>query len=312
MSIGGALSAGKQWRLQALWLLALGVPALATVLPLGALLHPLLDHAPQARALLQWLDLQTIQDLTGALRGRSEWLAGSLAASGALALLASPAVTGATIAAIRAPERLSFAGLLRGAGESYFRLLRVLAFGLVPLGAAGAGMAAAIHWAHKRGEQLSSETEAARLSRFALLGGLLLVYLAHVLVDLARAHLAADERRRSALGALLSGLGLLLRRPLRAVWVAVLASLPGLALAAIATLLRLRLEQRDGRTLLEGFALAQLALVGLGWERASRLFALTGLVADEARRRAAGPARTAAGGAAAGATSSPASPPTAA
>jgi hypothetical protein len=288
-----ALSRGAQVRLLLLTVAALALPAALGTLPILSFLAALLDRSTRARELVAALDSAGLVEILrqlGDAPAAAAIPAGILAAAIASAALA-PALGGAALTVARAEGQVGFRDLLRGAGEYYGRLLRTMAAALVPFAIAGAIAAAGFHFASKAGEGAVLEASATRSFRLALAVAFTVFVLAQITLDAGRAHFGAQPERRSAFLAWWSGAVLVARHPVRVLGLCAVSSVLGLGLALLLTALRLRLHQTNAGTVALSFAVGQLAVAAVAWERASRLAGLTELVrarlAERSRRRAA-------------------------
>ena len=277
-----ALRPALQWRLLLLWLLALLLPTLVATLPVWTMLGAAFDRSVHAPALAQRLDLVAIADLAGLHTRHAAAIGSGSIVALAMTLLLSPLLTGAAISAARAPAPLGFAALAAGGVREYGRLLRMLAWAIVPLGVALflGGMAAAV--AERPGAVLASEAADAALA--ASLITALLLLLAHMTLDTGRAVLALDRRRSSAVLAWCEGLGVIARRPLAAFGLYAGISAAGLLLAGALAVARLNVPALGVGSFLGGLLLAQLAVLVLAWMRCARLFGLMKLAKGAGER----------------------------
>jgi hypothetical protein len=283
-SLGRAL----QWRLLLLSLLALLPPVLVAFLPLRGFLGDLLDHAPRHAELVKRLDSSVLVDLIRqstmpAFTGVQQGFLGALATG----LLLLPLLHALALGASRRDEASTMRELCNGAGELYGRMFRQLLFGLLVLGLAGGLAAPLFAWAAKFGSRSLTEGGAAVASRVAAGWAALLVLLAQLINDAARAAFAAEPGRRSALFALGAGARLVVRRAGQALPLLLVTTVPSLLLAAAVMLARHQLLQSTPATVALGFLLGQLATAALLWGHAARLFGLAELHrADLADQRA--------------------------
>lgn len=280
--MGAALREARralQWRLLLWWALLLLLPTVAAALPMWRLLSAGLDHSVYAARLAERLDMIAFADLVGAAREHygPALSAGSLVAF-ALTLLLSPLLSGMAIAANQAPQALGMGALLAAGAQEYPRLARMLAWAVVPLGAAGSLGAGAYRMAGDVATTALLEADAERAAHLALLAATVLLLLAHATVDVGRAVLAADRRRTSAVAAWWHGCGLLVRRPLALLGTYLAVTAIGLALAALLAFARTRAPALGTAGTVAAVALAQLVVLVLGWMRGARLFALAALV----------------------------------
>lgn len=288
-----ALGRGAHWRLLVLTVCGVALPAALGALPILSFLGGLFDRSNRARELVAALDSSALIEVLRQLEDAPAAAAipgGMVAAAIACAALA-PALAGAALAVARAEQPVGFRDLLRGAGEYYGRLLRMMVAAAVPLGIAAALAAAAFHFARVAAETAVLEAGARRGFRLAQAGSAALLLLAQITLDAGRAHLAAQPERRSAFRAWWSGVVLVARHPARVLALCAVTAALGLGLAGLLTAAHLRVHQTNAGTVALAFALAQLAVAAVAWDRASRLSGLTELVradlAERASRRAA-------------------------
>ena len=278
----GVLHAARgalQWRLLLWWAVLLLLPTVVAALPVWELLSASLDHSVYAARLAERLDMIAYADIMHAAR---EHYAPALGAGSVVALvltlLLSPLLAGMALAAARAPQPLSAGTLLAAGAQFYPRMVRMLAWSVVPLAMAGLMGNWVHHLAGQFAETAVLETDAERASHLATLATVVLLVLAHATVDIGRAMLAADRRRTSAIGAWWRGCGQLMRRPLALLgtWLAVTAA--GLVVAALLAFARVHVPALGTVGTAGAVVLAQLAVLVLGWMRMARLFALTALL----------------------------------
>jgi hypothetical protein len=268
-----------QWRLLLWWAVLLLLPTIVATLPVWQLLSASLDHSVYAARLAERLDMIAFADIVGAAR---EHDAPALGMGGvvalALTLLLSPLLAGMAIAASRAPRRLGSGALLAAGAQEYPRLARMLVWSVVPLGVAGLLGAGAYRLAGRAAATALLESDANRAAHLAMLATAVLLVLAHATVDVGRAVLAADRRRTSAVAAWGHGCDLLVRRPLALLGAYLAVTAIGLVIAALLAFARTRVPALGTAGTIAAVALAQLAVLVLGWMRAARLFALLALV----------------------------------
>jgi hypothetical protein len=270
----GAVRLTLQWRLLLLWTGLLLLPALSATLPVWQLLSANLDHSVYASALATRLDAIAFADLGGVIsRNGPATATGSLIAL-VLTLLLSPLLTGMTIAAARAPQRLGIAGLAAGGMQEYPRLLRMMVWALLPLGIAGALGGIALGAAHKYAAHAILESDAGDVRLAATIGAALLFLLADATLDAGRAVLAIDRRRKSAVRAWWDGCKLFRRSPLAFLGSWFVISALGLVLAAALGVARINVPALGFGGFIAAFVLAQLAVAAVAWMRNARLVAL--------------------------------------
>ncbi|KQW88465.1 hypothetical protein ASC94_23895 [Massilia sp. Root418] len=273
-----ATRAALQWRLLALWTIALLLPTLALALPFWSHFSAAFDHSVHAAELAQRLDLSNIADLM-AEQGRNP-LALKLGAGTALlvTLLLSPLLTGAVATAARFGGTPVLRELLAGAVAEYPRMLRMLLWAAVPLGAALGLGSAAQHLAGSGADTAITPADGQYLRGTADAIAALLLALALATLDAGRAVLAADRRRRSAVVAWWHGLRLLARHPGAMLGSYAAISLIGLAAAAALGLARVHLPHVGVVGFAFALLLTQTIAVLLAWMRSARLFALIGII----------------------------------
>ncbi|MES2901093.1 MAG: hypothetical protein V4723_15295 [Pseudomonadota bacterium] len=272
-----AARSALQWRLLLLWVLAMLIPTAILTLPVWQLLSANLDYSVHADAIARQLDATVFADLMAA-HGKSSaaftsfmWMA--LAAT----LLLSPLLSGMTVTAARARDRLGMGALMSGALAEYPRMLRMLLWAVVPLGLAVALGSMAIDAADDKALAALTAADADLPGTLAMLLMALLLALANASLDAGRATLAVDRRRSSALKAWWQGCTLLLRRPLAGLGVYIVISAAGLALAAALSAGRLNVAGAGAGGLIAALALTVLTVLVIGWMRSARLFAMVEL-----------------------------------
>ena len=280
-----ALRRPLQWRLLLLFWVSLALPGFLAALPVLVFLSTQRDHLPRARELVEARDGATSLDLLRQLgeSGAAQAIGFGAAGAGLCALLLSPFVAGATVAAARSDEPLETARLLAGGAETYGRMARALLAGLLPLGLAGALAALAFKLADRANHRATTETAANRHLLAAALASGAALFVARLVIDAARARFGADPGRRSGLLAIWAGLRLVVRQPARSLVLGVLGAVVGLALPLSLMAARLQVRQASAAGLALAWLLAQSAQVAIAWGRAARLFGFVELIrADSA------------------------------
>ncbi|NHZ36332.1 hypothetical protein [Massilia rubra] len=276
-SVPRAARAALQWRLLLLWTLWMLVPTLILALPAWHLLSTHLDYSVHAQTLARALDMTAISDLL-AIHGRNQV---AFTQAGAMALIAtlliSPMLSGMAATAARADKAPGFAALTRGGVDYYAPMLRMLAWGALPLGAAFMVGTTAMEAAAMHATRVAASGEAALPMMLAQALTVLLMGLAAASLDAGRAFLAYDPRKRAAWSAWLAGCMLLARHPLAALGSYIGISIVGLALAALLSLARAHTAGVDALSFAGALLLTQAAVVVIGWMRSARLFALIDL-----------------------------------
>ena len=269
-----AARAALQWRLLLIWLAAVLLPALLLALPVWSSLSEVLNHSVRAPELARALTLIDVADVMGEIRRNAVALqAGALAAL-VLTLLLSPFLTGVITTAGRAQETARLRELFAGGVAEYPRMLRMLLWGIVPLGVALAVGGALSEAAEKHALTVTLASEASHWSTAANIVTVVLFLLANLTLDAGRAQLAIDRRRTSAVKAWWWGVKLLLRRPGAMLGGYTVLTVGGLLLAALLAVARLQVAGSNALLLLAGFALAQLIALAVAWMRTARLLAL--------------------------------------
>jgi hypothetical protein len=283
-----AAQRGMQWRLLAIWWVAILLPSLVASLPILAFLSRNLERLPRSRDFLARLDGAMLTELTRQIfeHGSLQSITTGFSAALLILIFSAPAAAGATVAAARGDEPLRLQELLAGAGTFYGRMLRTSLCGLIPLGLAaalsGGAFAAANHFV-----KLSTRATAANRDLVvAALPSLAAFFVAHLLVDTARARFAADPQRRSAIIAMWDAARLLFRRPSRTLAIGAAGIFVALAFASLFSWLRLRFEVKAAPLVALTWVLGQLAQISVGWGRNLRIFGLAELArADAASKR---------------------------
>jgi len=261
-----------QWRLPVLAGVALLLPLLIVVAPAWMLLDAQLSYSVHAAILARQLDLSAITDVLAA--GRQHAMAAQLALVAALACTAllSPLLAGATVTAARSPAPPPLRALLEGGMAEYPRMLRMLVWSAVLLGAALWLGNFLTGLATPDDAQLPTDGQAAAYAANAAM--VLLVWAALVTADAGRAVLAADRRRRSALRAWWDGIALLRRQPVAALGSYAVLGAVGFGVAGLLGLGRLHFPVGSLAGDVAAFVLTQAVALLLAWFRAARLFAL--------------------------------------
>jgi hypothetical protein len=276
-----------QVRLLLLYVVGSLVPAMLVAMPVHRAASRLLDHSPRARDLVAALDSHAAIDILRQVADgpTSASLSAGFISAVIAALLAGPFLAGAALLVARADETVRTRALLASAAENYGRLFRVALVGLIPLGLVGAISGGFFKAASNAAEHALTESEAARAGRLAMVGTLLLVFLAQLCVDAARAMFAAEPYRRSAVLATWAGLRLLVRRPLRSIGLGLATVAAGGGMALLLLLVRLRVPQTGTGSVIVPFVLAQLAAGSLGWHRTARIVGFAELARADAADR---------------------------
>ena len=277
----GALAAGLrhglQWRLWLAWVALMLLPALLIALPVTGWLHAQFGHSLHAGAIAAGGNLPLFAEALSAIGEHGPWLNGSAFGATLVALLLSPWLTGMVVASIRAGHTLRLGALLRAGLGEYLRMLRMLLWSLLPLGAAVALGMGALTFAGKQTEQAILASEVENATRLAMILLAVLLVLAHASVEAGRGWLGADLGLRSVIRAWWRGCKLLLRRPLATLIVYLGTSVVGYGLALLFGVLRVQVDGSGVGGWLAAFALTQLVVVMLAWGRIARLYGLAEL-----------------------------------
>lgn len=278
------LKSALQWRLWLLWILATLLPTLLVALPLWRSLESVFGASLHGEDIASGRNLPLLFQGLVEMGDHLAWIPGGLGAGTALMLLLSPWLTGMVVASMRAGRTLGFGELLRGGLSEYGRLLRMLLWSALPLGAAllaGSGAMAAFG-SGAEDAVLASEAEAA--ARNGMIVASVLFVLAHASVEAGRGWLGADMALRSVIRAWWRGLKLLLRRPLATLLVYLVASVAGYGLALLFAWLRLRVDGVAPGAAIAGFLAAQGIVAMLAFGRIARLYGLGALAAERMRQ----------------------------
>lgn len=274
----GALKTALQWRLLLLWIVVLAIPTTIVALPLSSVLGALLDHSVHSQDWAQHFNALAMGDIMGAVGHFGAGIVGAMNAATIITLLLSPFLTGMVIAAARASQRLSLGGLIHGGIGEYWRLLRMLLWALVPFGIAIIIGSAVMAVAKKHAEAAILQSSADMVSHIAMIVMIILLVLAHVMVESGRAQFAGDASLRSATRALGRGITMLWRRPLATFGMYFGVSIIGYILAFILMMWRIRLDAVGVFGFLFAQLVTQLIVIVLAWQRSARIFALADVV----------------------------------
>ncbi|WP_343126319.1 hypothetical protein [Dyella sp. C9] len=283
-----ALPSAMQWRLLLLWALMLLLPVIVVAVPLLQSLGELLDHSVHARGWARQFDLLMMTDVGQVLGREHALLHGAATASLLCALLSLPLLHGMVVASGRSGRTLGFGALLQGGLVEYGRMFRLQLWALLPYAAAGYLLQVGLDHAADRADLAVLESQAMAAQHLAWCFGGLVMLVALLWVESARAAFIADGGLRSATLAMGRGLMQVLRRPFSSLLVFVLVSLPGLAIALGLGLVRAHTLAVGRHGLLLAFVLTQLVVASLGWMRIARLYALTEIARSLGGSRRAG------------------------
>lgn len=273
-----SMRAALQWRLLLLWTAILLLPTLIATMPVLQLLAASLNHSVQAAALAVHLDLNAISDLVVANARAGTGIGNGSLLALVFTLLLSPLLSGMTIQAARSAGTPDFGSLFAGGVQEYPRLLRTLAWAIVPLGIAAAIAAGAFAAANAYAGKAVLESDAGNARLAASCFALLLFVIADASLDAGRAVLASDRRRTSAVKAWWQGFRLVLRHPLTTLGIYVRITLAGLGIAGMLALVRLNATPLGFIAGTFAFLVTQAMVAALGWMRSARLFAMLELI----------------------------------
>jgi hypothetical protein len=271
-----------QWRLLILTPVVMLAASAASLVWLWQFFGAQLDHSPRWQSLTT-LDSSGFAALAKALTapGAGTGLVSSLITSVVLGLVLSPFVAGAALVVATEDDRPRLADLLAGAARYYPRLFRMQIAAIVPLAIAAVAAAGVHAWASHVADHATEDAATHTSSRIAWAVTLVAVFVAQLVIDAGRARLAVEPARRSAVVALGAGIKLLVRAPVSALVIGLVASAASLASAAALLVLRQRIEQTSPAAVVGAFALGQFAVAAIGWGHAVRLCGLVELVREE-------------------------------
>lgn len=285
-ALADALSGAAQWRVLLLWLLVLVALACFGIGPLSSALSSVLDQHPDAAAMAHGATVSQIGDLiTMVSKSNGGEIAAGFKSAIVMALLLSPWLTGLASHSIHAGKKPGLASLFTGAFREYPRQLGLSLWSLLPLAIGFAVFGGLSHWAEQHAETATLETSANFVSKLALIAGGITLLLAHASIEAARGFFAVRPDTANPVKAWWRGVKLLLRRPLHTLGLYVLASLPGLLVAFLLLLVRVRIDAVGWGMWLAAFLIVQLGIAALAWSRVARLRALATLANDEMVQR---------------------------
>ncbi|WP_430388412.1 hypothetical protein [Dyella sp. 20L07] len=263
-----------QWRLLLLWVLLSLLPTLVAALPLLQSLGGLLDHSTHASAWAREFNMMMFGDVAQALGQQRNTLHGALLVSLLLMLLLLPWLNGMAIASGRAGRALGFGGLLQGGLVEYWRMFRLQLWSL-PVYALAAYLAQlGFDRADDHADLAVLESQATAAQHLAWWFTGLVVVIAQLWLESARAAFIADSGLRAATVAMWRGLNQLLRRPFSTLLTYLVISAVGFAIVLALGLARIHTLAVGTEGLLLAFLLSQLIVMTFGWMRIARLFAL--------------------------------------
>lgn len=269
-----ALAAGLQWRLLLLWVLGVLLATSVIVWPVRDVLGRLFDHSVHASEWARGFHALPMFDAIFRAGREGAALDGAAGASAFLLCLLAPFLTGMIVARLRAPAGLGFGGLVHGGLGQYWRMVRLALWSLVPYGIAAGIAAGAFALARRRAETATLQAVADRGEHLALYLTLVLLVLAHAVMESARAHVAADPGLRSATRAFGRGVAMLVRHPLATLGMYLATSALGYALVLGIGMCRIHTTAVGFGGVALAFVLAQLLVVAMAWQRTARLHGL--------------------------------------
>ncbi|TBR40026.1 MULTISPECIES: hypothetical protein [Dyella] len=270
----GALFQALQWRLLLLWIVLMLIPAIVVALPLMGSLNDMLSHSVHADSFAAGFDALMFGEVVRGISDSSNAIRGAVAAGVIITLLLSPLFNGMIVGSGRAGQSLGFSTLWQSGFVEYGRMFRLMLLSLVPFAIAAFVIKTGSGFVDDKADQavLEAQATAARHTMMWVTG--LVVVLAHVIAESARAAYIADPQLRSALVALGRGFMQLLRRPLSSVFAFLLVSVIGFGIAFALGVARAHTTAFGGMNLLLAFVLTQLVVLAIGWTRIARLFSL--------------------------------------
>ncbi|HEX8796161.1 MAG TPA: hypothetical protein VF765_34665 [Polyangiaceae bacterium] len=275
-----AFARGAQWRYLLVYVVGTLIPALVLCAPVHGFLEGLLNHSPRQGELVAQLDSAGFFEILRQLMSPEgpDLHAATHTMTLVALFLVGPGLAGAAAVVAERSTPLRLREILAGAGAYYPRMLRMLFVSILPLGIAIGLSAAILHFVHRAETHMVLETEAARDSLLAGIGVAVLVWLAMSTVEVGRAVLVAEPKRKSALLAWWRGVRFFARRFPSVFGLCALTTLVTLAIAAALTALRLRLNVTGPALIAMEFVVAQGAVAVLGWGRSSRIAGLVAML----------------------------------
>lgn len=285
-----ALWAALQWRVMLIWIVFMALPTAIVAMPVGHALGALLDHSVRSSALAHRFDGLFMGDAMALIgRHNSALIGGSQMLGLIVTLLLSPFLTGVVLTAVRATRHPRLGELMHGGLRQYWRMLRLMLWSLLPYAIAVVGGMVAYGIARSRANTATLESVADHGFLVARIILLVLLVLAHAIMECSRAQVAADEHLLSATRAFGRGVSMLVRRPLVSLGLYLATSIVGYVLAGLVGMLRIRVDAVGVMGFMAALVLAQLIVVILAWQRTARIGALVMVArATPSRGRAGG------------------------
>lgn len=270
-----ALAAGLQWKLWLLWFVFTMIPALMVTRPLHGMLSGLMDHSVHAGAWAKRFDDLAMSDVAARIMHHGISMLSTLFTWNlTFMLLLAPFLTGMSVTVARSGQRPGFGELMHGGLREYWRLLRfmlwALALLLVAFGLGIVGM----HIAQQHAEQAVLQSQADFEFHVADAVMIVLVVIAHSMIEAGRGQIVADANLHSATRAFLRGIATLFRRPLATLGMYLGVSVIGVAIWILLGLWRIRLTAADWGGYVLAFVVTLLLVATLAWMRTARIAAM--------------------------------------
>jgi hypothetical protein len=273
-NLGQAMRRALQWRLLLWWLVLMLIPTLVMLLPMWQLLSAQFDHTLHAADWAQRWDFVMLGDLVGVINAQQGLLAAAGNTSALLLVILIPLLNGLFIAASRSPKPLGMGEMLREGLRHYWRMLRLMIFGLIPIAIGLVVFRLLNKGVSNYAEHATLASQVDHWKWAATTVGVIVFAIANASVDAARASLALEPARRSAFLAWWRGLKLVLRHPLRsAVLYLGVTAIAAIALA-ILFILRFHLGSATFFGLVLGLLIAQILTVIVAWMHYARQFGM--------------------------------------
>lgn len=282
-----ALWAALQWRVMLIWIVLLALPTLIVALPVSHALGALLDHSVHATALAQKFHGLLMGDaMFSVIQHNASAIGASQSVALIVTLLLSPFLTGVVVTAVREARHPTLGELMHGGLRQYWRLLRLMLWSLVPYVIAVVIGMIAYHAADQHADAAILQSVADRGFTVAKVILVVLLVLAHAIMESSRAQLAANDDLKSATRAFGRGIAMLVRRPLATLGLYLGTSIIGYVLAGLVALLRIRTDAAGVGGFIAALVLAQVIVLILAWQRTARIDALARVArATPPRRR---------------------------
>lgn len=276
-ALPAALFAALQWRVMLLWIVLMALPTAIMALPFGRVLGSLLDHSVQSAALAHHFDGLFMGDAITSLAKHGAWFNGSSTVAMVVTLLLSPFLTGIVITAVRAMHHPRLGELMHGGLSFYWRMLRLMLWSLLPYIVAIVIGIFLFRIAGHRAAHATLESTADTGFLVAKIVLVVLLVLAHAMMESSRAQFGADEGLRSATRAFFRGVSMLVRRPLATLGLYLGTSIIGYVLVGLVAMVRIRVDAVGVGGYIAAILLTQLIVIILAWQRTARLDALARL-----------------------------------